>query len=90
MMRLTDLLGATVTSTSGGRLGHVIDVRVSRHGDRYRVDGLVTGSVGVRARLGLRRHGRAEPLQPHGDIPWNRVTACESGRVVVDEAAPAG
>jgi len=86
-MRLTDLLGAEIVTTSGAKLGRVLDVRVERHGDRYRVEGLVIRGSGIRARLGLSRSRGPQRLRARDVIPWTAVKNCEGGHVLVDARA---
>jgi hypothetical protein len=88
---LAQLLHARVVDESGRDLGRVHDVRAIRDGRpaeagqaaRYRVEGLIVGRPGLRARFGLTRARRPEPLQPGEPIRWEHVVAVEPGRVVV-------
>ena len=88
---LAQLLGAQVVDESGRALGRVHDVRAVRDGEpveadqapRYRVEGLIVGRSGLRARLGLTRARRPEPLRSPEPLPWEDVVALEPGRVIV-------
>jgi hypothetical protein len=92
---LSQLVGAEVVDESGKRIGHVHDVRVVREGDPaepgqapgYRVEGLIVGRLGLRARLGLTAARRPEPLRGRDPVRWEDVVALEPGRVTVRSQA---
>jgi len=90
-MLVSELLEARIETTEGEKLGHVHDVRVRRlerrssEGNELRVVGLVTGSRGIRERIGFDTARRAAPIAGRDVIEWERVVEIdgESGRVVV-------
>jgi hypothetical protein len=90
-MRISDLLEARIETEDGEALGHVHDVRVRRlerrtpDGYEMRVLGLVTGSRGVRERLGTDTARTPGPTVDRDFIEWERVVRVdgEGGRVVV-------
>ena len=90
-MLLSELLEARVETEDGEKLGHVHDVRVrqlerrSSEGYGLRVIGLVTGSRGIRERIGLDTSRQAAPVADRDVIEWERVVEVDdaNGRVVV-------
>jgi hypothetical protein len=88
---LAQLLHAQVIDDDGRHLGHVHDVRVVRDTDPaeadqapgYRVEGLIVSRNGLRARLGLTRARRPEPLRPGQPLLWDDVIALQPGCVIV-------
>jgi sporulation protein YlmC with PRC-barrel domain len=90
-MLVSELLEARVETTEGDQLGRVHDVRVRRlkrrssEGHELRVIGLVTGSRGVRERVGFDTARNAAPITGRDVIEWERVVEIdgENGRVVV-------
>ena len=83
-MRLSELLGAEVTTVSGRSLGHVHDVR-ARWDDPSGpvVTGLVVGKLGVLERLGLGAPDRAERLRSHDAVQWRDVLEAGPHAVIV-------
>lgn len=87
----SQLMGAEVVDESGRRIGHVHDVRIVRDGPgaragetpEYRVEGLIVGRVGLRARLGLTAARHVEPLRGSEPVRWEDVVALAPGRVTV-------
>ena len=90
-MLVSELLEARIETTEGETLGHVHDVRVRRlqrrssEGHELRVVGLVTGSRGIRERIGLDTARQAAPIADRDVIEWERVVEVDGagGRVVV-------
>jgi hypothetical protein len=90
-MRISDLLEARIETEDGETLGHVHDVRVRRlerrspEGYELRVLGLVTGTRGIRERLGIDTARTPGPTVDRDFIEWERVAEVdgEAGRVVV-------
>ena len=88
---LSSLLRAKVVDEAGHALGRVNDVRVARDDDpasagqatAYRVEGLIVGRSGLRARLGLDAARRRAPLTPPDPVLWEDVVALEPGRITV-------
>jgi sporulation protein YlmC with PRC-barrel domain len=87
----SQLMGAEVVDESGRRIGHVHDVRVVRDAGRtqpaqtpeYRVEGLIVGRAGLRARLGLAAARHVEPLRGGEPVRWEDVVALAPGRVTI-------
>lgn len=97
-MRLSELLAKEVVDASGQRAGHVHDVRVIQDGTvgssfdaDLRVHALVIGRGGVANRLGYGRGARGpwlvrailEGLHRPTLVPWTRIRAIESNRIVI-------
>ena len=88
---IAQLLHAQVVDEDGRALGRVHDVRAIQDREqtpdgqppRYRIDSLIVGRSGIRARLGLHRARHPEPLRSTEPLPWTDVIALEPGRVVV-------
>jgi sporulation protein YlmC with PRC-barrel domain len=87
MIRATDLLGATMITESGERLGRVRELRVEREGERWRLAGLVISGTGLLERLGAPGAKREEPIVGHDAYGWESVTRLGSGEVVVRDGA---
>src|SRR5215204_771038 len=101
-MRLTDLLGAEVVDRRGQPAGRVHDVRLVQDGPLIggsgaglRLDGLIVGRTPwAPAWLRTRRHYSpllvkllAGWLDHDGRfIPWDRVQAIESSRIVISDS----
>jgi sporulation protein YlmC with PRC-barrel domain len=90
-MLVSQLLEARIETTGGEKLGHVHDVRVRRlqrrssEGHELRVIGLITGSRGIRERVGFDTARNAAPIAGRDVIEWERVVEVddENGRIVV-------
>lgn len=88
---LAQLLHTQVIDETGRTLGRVHDVRAVRDDEpveagqapRYRIEGLVVGRSGIRARLGLHRAHQLEPLRTSEPVDWKDVVALEPGHIVV-------
>jgi sporulation protein YlmC with PRC-barrel domain len=76
-MRLSELLGRTVASESGEKLGRVHDVRGVLADGHLRITGLCAGEPGLLERYGVGTHGSGGPgrtkVHGHELIPWERV-----------------
>jgi sporulation protein YlmC with PRC-barrel domain len=82
-MRLSEVLGLSVSTESGERLGHVHDVRGEITQRTLWVTGLVVGKAGLLERLGLgapRTHLR---IRTHDVIEWKDVVRLDRRGVVV-------
>jgi sporulation protein YlmC with PRC-barrel domain len=82
-VKLSQVLGAKVTTTGGRDLGRVWDVRARHHDESLVLTGLVVGRTGLLARLGL-RHARLRG-QPHRRqvIPWSDIVVVGEHQIVV-------
>jgi sporulation protein YlmC with PRC-barrel domain len=87
-MRISELLGRRVVSSSGLSLGRIHDVRAELIYGRLRLTGLVAGELGVLERYGIgtRGNGGATRAKIHGHpvIPWSRVVRVGSEVIVRD------
>jgi sporulation protein YlmC with PRC-barrel domain len=82
-VRLTDLLGLSVQTESGERLGRVHDVRAEVTSKEVRVTGLVVGPLGIVERLGF-GDPRSRALARSKDIVrWSAVVRADRRGVVV-------
>jgi sporulation protein YlmC with PRC-barrel domain len=76
-MRLSELLGRSVVSQSGEKLGRVHDVRGVLSDDHLRITGLCAGELGLLERYGVGTRGSGGPgrakVHGHELIPWERV-----------------
>jgi sporulation protein YlmC with PRC-barrel domain len=90
-MRVTDLLGATLVTESGRRLGHVFDVRVKRDprssseraDQKWKLDALLYGERGLIARFGLFAARERVSRGRHEELPWSEVVAIAAGEITV-------
>ena len=82
-MKLSELLGASVHTESGDRLGHVHDVRGELTASSLRITGLVVGSVGLLERLGLGAPESQDRIRAHDEVPWSAVVRADRRGVVV-------
>lgn len=82
-MRLSDLLGAAVTTESGDRLGSVHDVRADLRPRSVRITGLVVGRLGLLERLGVGAPRAGVRVRTADAIPWSAVVSARPGAVVV-------
>jgi sporulation protein YlmC with PRC-barrel domain len=73
-VRVADLLGSKIVTADGRKVGHVVDIRVTR-GPRYRVTALEFGAAGLLDRL----HVLGALWTPGGGksrpraIPWEDI-----------------
>lgn len=84
-MRLSDVLGLSVHTESGERLGRVHDVRAELTSRSLRVTGLVVGGFGVLERLGLGAPSSALRLRSNDVLKWSRVVRVDRRGVVVKD-----
>ena len=82
-MKLTDLLGTTVVTESGQRLGRVHDVRAELTPRTLKVTGLVVGEAGPLERLGLGAPRSTARVRAHDVVPWSAVVRADRRGVVV-------
>ena len=88
-MRLSDLLGLTVRTESGDRLGRVHDVRAELTPRTLKPTGLVVGEIGLLERLGLGAAGSPHRLRSDDVVAWRDIIRADRRGVVVrDRAAP--
>jgi sporulation protein YlmC with PRC-barrel domain len=80
MIRASDLLGCSVRTESGAKLGRVHDLRVERDGEDWRLAGLMVGRQGMLARL---TGGKGETTHAGTIIPWESITSLQDGIVTV-------
>ena len=85
-MRLSELLGLTVTTESGRHLGRVHDVRALLRPRSLRVDALVVGAFGMVERLGIGAPGARQRVRGHDVVPWSAVVRFDRGGIVVRDA----
>jgi sporulation protein YlmC with PRC-barrel domain len=80
VIRASDLLGCSVRTESGVKLGRVHDLRVERAVDGWRLAGLMVGHRGMLARL---TGGKGEDTRTGDVVPWESITGLEDGLVTV-------
>jgi len=85
-MRLSELLGRRIVSSSGLSLGRIHDVRAELIHGRLRLTGLVAGELGVLERYGIgaRKAQTRAKIHGHPVIPWSRVVRVSSEVIVRD------
>jgi sporulation protein YlmC with PRC-barrel domain len=84
-MRLSDLLGLEVRSTSGDHLGRVHDVRANLAAGEMRITGLIVGPSGILERLGLGAPRAQIRKRGHHVVLWESVIRADRRGVVVDD-----
>jgi sporulation protein YlmC with PRC-barrel domain len=84
-MRLSDVLGLSVRTESGERLGRVHDVRAELSSRSLRVTGLVVGGLGILERLGLGAPSSALRIRSDDVLEWSRVVRVDRRGVVVKD-----
>ena len=89
-MRLSELLGLTVTTESGRRIGRVHDVRALLRPRSMRVDGLVVGTLGLVERLGIGAPRTRHRVRGHHVVPWSAVVRFDRSGIVVRDATEDG
>ena len=80
MIRASDLIGCTVRTQAGQKLGRVHDLRAHATEHDWLLMGLVVGGGGMRARLS---GGGEESLTQGNVIPWEAITKLEDGLITV-------
>ena len=89
-MTLGELLGLTVHTESGDRLGRVHDVRGELTQRKLWVTGLVVGGFGFLERLGLGAPTEGRRLRTRDVVPWSAVVRVDRRGVVVRDDPDAG
>ena len=84
-MRLTELIGLSVHTESGERLGRVHDVRAELRPRSVPVVGLVVGGFGVLERLGIGAPESATRIRTRDMIPWSAVVRADRRGIVVKD-----
>jgi sporulation protein YlmC with PRC-barrel domain len=87
-VRLSELLGARVSTPSGASLGRVFDVRAELDDHGLRLTGLVVGKLGLLERLGIGAPRRRERLRHDHVVPWADVLEAGPHAVVVRDPRP--
>jgi sporulation protein YlmC with PRC-barrel domain len=82
-MKLSELLGASVHTESGDRLGHVHDARAELTASSLRITGLVVGGVGLIERLGVGAPESQDRIRAHDVVPWSAVLRADRRGVIV-------
>jgi sporulation protein YlmC with PRC-barrel domain len=80
MIRASNLIGCTVQTESGERIGRVHDLRASAVDGGWQLDGLILGRAGMLARL---TGSRPDALIRGDVIPWNAITALDEGLITI-------
>jgi hypothetical protein len=81
------LLGLSVQSESGDRLGRVHDIRGELTPRTLKMTGLVVGQLGLLERLGLGAPNSADRLRTRDVISWQEVIRADRRGVVVRDGA---
>jgi sporulation protein YlmC with PRC-barrel domain len=89
-MKLSELLGASVHTESGERLGHVHDVRGELTASSLRLTGLVVGTVGLLERLGIGAPESQDRIRGRDVVPWSAVVRADRRGVVVRDGTEPG
>jgi sporulation protein YlmC with PRC-barrel domain len=86
-VRLSELLGLSVRTESGERLGTVHDVRADLTPRTLRITGLVVGRIGLLERLGIGAPGAQARLRGRDVISWSDVVRADRRGVIVKRRA---
>lgn len=86
-MRVSELIGLSVRTESGGSLGRVHDVRGELTPRSLKVTGLVVGRLGLLERVGLGAPTSAARLRTRDVIPWKDVIRADRRGIVVSDRA---
>ena len=86
-MKVSDLLGVSVRTESGERLGRVHDLRAELEGKKPRVTGICVGKLGLVERLGIGAPTSAARVRTHDVIAWADVVRADRRGVVVRDGA---
>jgi sporulation protein YlmC with PRC-barrel domain len=89
-VRVSALIGLSVQTESGRKLGRVFDLRGELTPRTLKVTGLVVGRLGLLERLGLGAPTSAARLRTRDVIPWKDVIRADRRGVVVRDAARLG
>jgi sporulation protein YlmC with PRC-barrel domain len=89
-MRLSDLLGVSVTTESGEQLGHVHDVRGELTSRSLKVTGLLVGGLGILERLGIGAPQSTARIRTKDVVPWEAVVRADRRGVVVRDGTRLG
>jgi sporulation protein YlmC with PRC-barrel domain len=89
-MRASDLLGVSVTTESGERLGHVHDLRGELTSRSLKVTGLVVGGAGILERLGIGAPQSAARIRTKDVVPWEAVLRADRRGIVVRDGTAVG
>jgi sporulation protein YlmC with PRC-barrel domain len=82
-MKLSDLLGVSVHTESGARLGDVHDMRAELTASSLRITGLIVGGVGLLERLGIGAPESQDRIRSRDVVPWSAVVRADRGGIVV-------
>jgi sporulation protein YlmC with PRC-barrel domain len=86
-VKVSDLLGVTVRTESGERLGRVHDLRAELGGKTPRVTGICIGKLGLVERLGIGAPSSAARLRTHDVIAWTDIVRADRRGIVVRDGA---
>ena len=86
-MRVSDLIGVSVRTESGERLGRVHDLRAELTGKTLEVTGVCVGQLGLLERLGIGAPTSAARVRTRDVIAWTDVVRADRRGVVVREGA---
>jgi sporulation protein YlmC with PRC-barrel domain len=89
-MRLSDLLGVSVTTESGERLGHVHDVRAELTSRSLKITGLLVGGLGILERFGIGAPQSTARIRTKDVVPWEAVVRADRRGVVVRDRTTVG
>jgi sporulation protein YlmC with PRC-barrel domain len=92
-IRVSELLGSRLRTSSGVDLGRIWDVRAERQtkvpdervNEPWRIVGLIVGRMGWKERIGLLPEG--DPAEGKTFMPWESVQSIGSGLVTVADSA---
>lgn len=82
-MRLTELIGLSVHTESGERLGRVYDLRAELRPRSVPVVGLVVGGLGLLERLGIGAPRSATRIRTQDLVLWSAVVRADRRGIVV-------
>jgi sporulation protein YlmC with PRC-barrel domain len=86
-VKLSELIGLSVETESGGSVGRVYDVRGELTPRTLKVTGLVVGRLGLLERLGLGAPTSAARLRTRDVILWKDVIRADRRGIVVRDGA---